>query len=123
MANRGRADVAAGGAYSVGWVETLGRLLVSPQGSRAGWRVMVKDPWFRPLYRRVLTLVVLAGWGLFELLAPTGGPGGGRIWLMIAGAIFAYAAWGFFFSGYYTALEAEDEGDAGAGPADGGDGQ
>lgn len=84
---------------------------------------MVKDPWFRPLYRRVLTLTVLAGWGLFELLVPSAGPGGGRIWLVIAGAVFAYAAWGFFFSGYYTALAEGDDGaaDGGAGQADGED--
>lgn len=106
--------------YSVGRVHSW-YAFGTPSG-QSGWLAhMVKDPWFRPLYRRVLTLVVLAGWGVFEMLAPTGGPGGGGIWLMIAGAVFAYAAWGFFFSGYYTALAAEDEGDAGAGPADGGD--
>ncbi len=75
---------------------------------------MVKDPWFRPLYRRVLILLVLAGWGLFEWLAPLGGSAGGNLWLIFVAALFAYAFWGFFVSGYYSGQPVGDGADEAA---------
>lgn len=78
---------------------------------------MVKDPWFRPLYRRVLTLLVLGGWGVFEWLVPLGVSFGGELWLIFVAALFAYAFWGFFLSGYYSA---QPPGDGTEGAADDG---
>lgn len=82
---------------------------------------MVKDPWFRPLYRRAGVLAVLAGWALFEWWASPGAVTG-NIWVMIPAGLFVYAFWGFFVSDYYRTLPengGQGDGDSGAGDARG----
>lgn len=47
-------------------------------------------PWFRPLYRRVLVLLVCVGWLAFEITQQD------PFWLLMAGAATGYAVWDFF---------------------------
>ena len=47
-------------------------------------------PFFRPLWIRVATVALAAGWGLFELAS------GQTMWAVIFLALASYAAWGFF---------------------------
>ena len=47
-------------------------------------------PFFRPLWIRVLVVVLAGGWAVLEFV--TGSP----LWGVLFGAIAAYAAWGFF---------------------------
>ena len=48
------------------------------------------DPWFRPLWRRVLVTAVALGWGAFEFAS--GSPGWGMLFLATGG----YAAYRLF---------------------------
>lgn len=48
------------------------------------------DPWFRPLWRRILVAGIALGWGLFELVS--GSTGFAILFL----ALGAYAAWRLF---------------------------
>lgn len=50
------------------------------------------SPWFRPLWRRVLTSAVALGWGAFEFL--TGSPGWAILFLSVGG----YATYRLFFA-------------------------
>ena len=45
------------------------------------------DPWFRPLWRRLLVVALTLGWGIFELA--TGAP----LWAVAFLGIGAFAAW------------------------------
>jgi hypothetical protein len=48
-------------------------------------------PFFKPMWRRVAALCLLAGWTVVELSA------GSPYWAMLVGGIGLYAAWVFFF--------------------------
>lgn len=48
------------------------------------------NPWFRPLWRRVVVCALALGWGVFELL--TASPG----WAMLFLAMGAYATYRLF---------------------------
>ena len=50
-------------------------------------------PFYKPLWRRVALVGVLAAWTAFEVFY-TGQP----IWIVVAGALFAYSAWIFLIS-------------------------
>ncbi len=56
---------------------------------------MAANQWFRPLHRRVLTMAACVALLVFELFQQE------PLWLVIAVAINAYAAWDFFLSGDY----------------------
>ena len=47
--------------------------------------------WFRPLYRRVILVVVIAGWCAWEWLPPSD-----QFWGLLTTAMLAYAVWTFF---------------------------
>ena len=50
----------------------------------------LRHPFFAPLWKRVVTVVVIGGWTMFELST-------GKIaWAMIFGALAAYCAYEFF---------------------------
>ncbi|WP_274626843.1 DUF3329 domain-containing protein [Arvimicrobium flavum] len=51
-----------------------------------------EHPFFRPLWRRVLLVVVCIGWAIFEFV------NGAQLWGMIALAFAAYAVWAFFIA-------------------------
>ena len=66
------------------------------------------DPWFQPLYRRVIITTVCAGWLVFEMVIddPLG------IWGMLAIAVTVIAVWSFFLAGdYKKKVTAEDNPD------------
>lgn len=46
-----------------------------------------RDPWFAPLYRRIVVIGVCLGWLALEASA------GERIWTWIALAVTGYAVW------------------------------
>lgn len=48
------------------------------------------DPWFKPLWRRVLVALLTLGWGLFELIS--GSPG----WSILFLALGGYASYRLF---------------------------
>lgn len=50
----------------------------------------LRQPFFLPLWRRVLTVGLLAGWALVEMFS--GSPG----WAIMFGAVAAYCAYEFF---------------------------
>ena len=50
-------------------------------------------PFYRPLWRRVTLVAVLAGWTAFEVFI-TQQP----LWMLVAGGLFAYTAWIFLIS-------------------------
>ena len=50
-------------------------------------------PFYKPLWRRVVLVGVLAGWTAFEVFY-TQQP----LWIMVAGALFAYTTWIFLIS-------------------------
>ncbi|HQY73477.1 MAG TPA: hypothetical protein PLK44_07175 [Aestuariivirga sp.] len=50
-------------------------------------------PFYRPLWRRVALVAVLAGWTAFEVFI-TQQP----LWMLVAGALLAYAAWILLFT-------------------------
>jgi hypothetical protein len=50
----------------------------------------LNDPFFRPLWLRIMLVLVTGGWALFELLS--GSPG----WALLFGAAAVYAGYGFF---------------------------
>ena len=50
-------------------------------------------PFYKPLWRRVALVGVLAGWTAFEVFY-TQQP----LWIMVAGALFAYTTWIFLIS-------------------------
>ncbi|WP_425100342.1 hypothetical protein [Tropicibacter sp. S64] len=52
----------------------------------------VQHPFFRPLWRRVLTVALCTGWAIVEL--STGNPG----WALLFGAIGLYCAHQFFIA-------------------------
>lgn len=45
-------------------------------------------PFYKPLWRRVALVGVLAGWTAFEVFYTNDG-----MWMAVAGALFAYATW------------------------------
>jgi hypothetical protein len=65
----------------------------------------LNDPFFRPLWIRVVIVIFSAGWGIFEFVA--GAPAWGTLFCAIA----AYAFYGFF-----VAFEPRDPGKRGDGP-------
>lgn len=50
----------------------------------------VQTPFFRPLWRRVVTTVACVGWTIFEVTS------GSLMWAIIFGAASLYLAWEFF---------------------------
>ena len=50
----------------------------------------VQTPFFRPLWRRVVTTVACVGWTVFEVTS------GSMMWAIIFGAASLYLAWEFF---------------------------
>ena len=50
-------------------------------------------PFYRPLWRRVALVAVLAGWTAFEVFI-TQQP----LWMLVAGALLAYEAWILLFT-------------------------
>ncbi len=50
----------------------------------------VQVPFFRPLWRRIATVVVVAGWTIMEIV------NGNPAWAVLAGGIGAYLIWQFF---------------------------
>ncbi|MGR3271100.1 DUF3329 domain-containing protein [Thalassococcus profundi] len=48
------------------------------------------DPFYAPLWRRIVIVAVAAGWGLFELSQGNSG------WALVFGGLGAWAAWAFF---------------------------
>ncbi len=63
------------------------------------------DPFFAPLWRRVVIVGLCLGWALFEVA--TGSPG----WALMFGAAGAYAAFKLLGPGYRSALEDKDKND------------
>jgi hypothetical protein len=51
-----------------------------------------QNPFFRPLWLRVLLVAICFGWAAFELYA------GSQTWALITAAIGAYAVWSFFIT-------------------------
>ncbi len=51
------------------------------------------DPFYRPLWRRIVLVGVLAGWAAFELLI-TREP----IWMTVSSGLFLLAAWIFLIA-------------------------
>lgn len=49
----------------------------------------LRSPFFRPLWRRVLTVVACLGWAVFELA------GGAVFWAILFGALGLYAGYEF----------------------------
>ena len=63
------------------------------------------DPFFAPLWRRVVIVALCLGWALFEVA--TGSPG----WALMFGAAGAYAAFKLLGPGYRHAQEDKDKND------------
>lgn len=53
------------------------------------------NPFYRPLWRRIAIVVVVAGWFAFEMLV-----GHDPLWQVVAGGLLAYAIW-FFLLRYH----------------------
>ena len=51
----------------------------------------LRVPFFQPMWRRVVTVLICFGWGMFEFST------GATIWAMIFGAMGATALYQFFF--------------------------
>lgn len=49
--------------------------------------------WFRPLYRRVILVAIVAAWCAWEWLSNSD-----QLWGMITAAALAYAVWMFFIN-------------------------
>lgn len=58
-------------------------------------------PFFRPMWRRVVTVIVIALWVWLEIAM------GNPYWALLAGGIGAYAAYVFFFAFDLPEPEAE----------------
>ncbi|MBX2879256.1 MAG: hypothetical protein KTR32_04945 [Granulosicoccus sp.] len=56
--------------------------------------VDLQIPFFVPVWRRLVLLLICLGWGVFELLA------GESLWATIFFAMGIFAAWQLFFSGW-----------------------
>lgn len=54
------------------------------------------NPWFQPLYRRVLTVAACLIWLGFELWT------GEVLWLLLAALFSGYAIWDLLLSGKYS---------------------
>ncbi|MCT4577093.1 MULTISPECIES: hypothetical protein [Donghicola] len=63
------------------------------------------DPFFAPLWRRIVIVALCLGWALFEVA--TGSPG----WALMFGAAGAYAAFKLLGPGYRRAHEDKDKND------------
>ena len=53
----------------------------------------VQHPWFIPMYRRVLVVVVCLGWAAFEFIVS-----GSPFWGILFGALGLYCAYQFFIA-------------------------
>jgi len=51
-----------------------------------------RHPFYRPLWRRVIIVAVIAAWFGFELY------GGSGFWVILAGAALGYAVWEFLIT-------------------------
>ena len=61
--------------------------------NKQGKRVFEQDsPFYKPLWRRIVIIAVVALWVAFEIYQGSG------FWLVIAVAMFCYALWIFFLS-------------------------
>ena len=65
----------------------------------------LEHPFFVPLWRRVLIVVLTLGWAAFEFLV-TAAP----FWGMLFAAIGLYCAWTFFKGDYVARVEAKTKG-------------
>lgn len=77
-----------------------------PSGDQKPKRHPVLDlrvPFFRPMYRRVLTVGVIAIWTVIELIY------GNPWWALLAGGIGAYAAYVLFFDYGNDGSETNDD--------------
>jgi hypothetical protein len=61
----------------------------------------VQHPFFKPMYRRILVVVICLAWGFFELAS------GQPAWAMFFIATGIYTGWVFFFN--FNPPEEEDE--------------
>ena len=61
-------------------------------------------PFFLPVWRRVATVAVAAGWGLFEIAA------GSAFWGMISIGIGCIAAWRFTIADWGSVAEEDEKG-------------
>mgnify|MGYP006919623507 FL=1 len=61
-------------------------------------------PFFRPMWRRVATFLVAAGWAIVELISNSPG------WALMFGAAAAYTAYEFFIIYDPTNYENQDNG-------------
>ena len=59
----------------------------------------LRVPFFVPLWRRILVMVICFGWAVFELMT------GAVFWAILFGALGATAAWQFFLSGWPASSE------------------
>ena len=50
-------------------------------------------PFYKPLWRRIVLVCVLAAWTAFEVFVS-----GQPLWIAVAGGLFAYSAWIFLIS-------------------------
>jgi hypothetical protein len=64
----------------------------------------LNDPFFRPLWIRVVIVLFSAGWGIFEFVA------GAPTWGTLFCAISAYAFYGFFIAFEPREPHKDDEG-------------
>ena len=62
----------------------------------------LEHPFFLPLWRRILVVVLTLGWSLVEFLV-TAAPG----WGLLFAAIGAYCSWSFFKGDYAARVEAK----------------
>ena len=72
---------------------------------------LVQHPWFQPLHRRIGTALLPLIGAAVEVFFDNEAAGGSSLWTTIWLALFAYAAYGFFLSGYYRDASRHTEGD------------
>lgn len=65
-----------------------------------------QHPFYKPLWRRVVIVAVIASWLAFEIYKGSEG-----FWIAIAGAMLAYAVYTFFIT--WPKDEPKDDGSAG----------
>ncbi len=64
----------------------------------------VHHPWFKPLWRRILVVILPLGWAMFELSR------GDDLWALLFGAIGVYAAYMLFWVFRTEHANSESEG-------------
>lgn len=64
----------------------------------------LRHPFFVPVWRRVLCVIVIMIWGLLEMI------GGNTFWALLAGGIGVYSVYCFFFDFVLPEDDARDDG-------------